>query len=118
MTTEKPFSEMTREEAEQAVRDAESVLRAEYWQDVRNLAESVRDEWKEQIEQGNEGEPLREWLVEHIHETIDGTQRVIYTWQAQKAVLFSDNDGAYIEHFGSEGMVDRGGNINWSAGGV
>lgn len=109
----KPFAELTRQEAEDLVRDAESILRAEYWQDVRNAAESIRDELRGQIKDGVTGEPLREWLIEHVHETIDGSQRVIYTWEAQKCVLFSDNDGAYAENFGTDGMVEDG-MINWS----
>jgi len=109
----KPFSELTREEAEKIVKDAEHVLRAEYWADVRGLAHSIMDELRDQIKDGNSGEPLREWLIEHINETIDGNERVIYTWQAQKTLLFTENQDAYVDQFGKEGIANDGA-INWS----
>lgn len=88
--------------------------RSEYWNDVRDMAESISSEIDGQVKDGVTGESLREWLLEHIHESIDGCQRIIYTRQAQECLIYSDNDGAYIENFGTDGVVSDG-CINWSA---
>jgi hypothetical protein len=109
----KPFSELTREEAESIVKDAESVLRAEYYTDIRELATEIKDELKEKLVAGESGEPLREWLIERVDEAVDGHHRVVYTWQSQKVLLFSDNSSAYSDIFGDEGIVENG-DICWS----
>lgn len=97
-----------------AIRDlGHDFLRRDYNNDVRDLAESIKGELDERIADGEEGEALREWLIEHIDETIDGCARVIYTGKAQEALLFSSNDGAYADEFGPEGMVE-GDCIMWS----
>lgn len=88
--------------------------RGHYRQDVRDTAQSIIDECKGQYKDGVRGEPLREWLLEHIHETIDGSPRVIYTYLAQECLMESSNDSAYFENFGSEGAVSKDG-INWGA---
>jgi hypothetical protein len=84
-----------------------------YWQDVGEMAESIKSELDDQIKDGTRGETLREWLIEHIDESIDGCGRVIYTYKAQQCLLFSRNDSAYGDEFGPEGMVEDG-CICWS----
>ena len=54
-------------------------------------------------------EEADQWL----HETIDGHGRVIYTFRAMQCLVFSDNDGAYVEEFGSDGLTTDG-CLNWS----
>ena len=93
--------------------EADRIKRHSYWQDVRDAAEYIKSELLDRVKDGEYGDTLREWLQEHIHETIDGSARVIYTKQAQEALLYSDNDGAYIEEFGGDGVVEDG-CINWS----
>jgi hypothetical protein len=110
---DKHYSQMTREEADAAVKEAEAVLRAEYWADIRGIVADIKSELKERLEAGEGGEPLREWLIEYTDSTVDGHHNVIYTYAAQKVVLFSDNAGAYVENYGDEGLAD-GGDINWS----
>jgi hypothetical protein len=51
--------------------------------------------------------------LEWIHETVDGHEFVIYTAKAQSVLAISANDGAYIENYGTEGVVCDGG-LNWS----
>lgn len=109
----KPYSQMTREEAERAVDEAETVLRAEYWQDVRALADSIGADLRERLSEGEDGENLREWLIEYIEQSIDGHHNVIYTRAAQKVILYSDHSGAYADEFGEEGIVENG-DISWS----
>lgn len=110
---DKPYSQMTREEAERAVDEAETVLRAEYWQDVRALADSIGADLRERLSEGEDGENLREWLIEYIEQSIDGHHNVIYTRAAQKVILYSDHSGAYADEFGEEGIVENG-DISWS----
>lgn len=113
MTDQKPYHQMNRKEAEDAVKQAEAVLRAEYWAEVRSTVDEIKGELRDRIKDGEAGEPLREWLIEHVDQYIDGHEYVIYTWHAQKVLLFSENSGAYVDEFGDEGLADEGG-INWS----
>lgn len=96
-----------------AVDRALGTIRRDYHGDVHDAAVSIQEELLGRLKQQECGEPLREWLAEHIDETIDGCARVIYTRQAQLGVLCSDNDGAYFEEFGDEGAVADGA-IDWS----
>ncbi len=99
---------------EDRVSRANSIVAADYQKDVSDTADSIRSELNDQIADGEYGESLREWLIEHIHETIDGAGRVMYTAQAMECVRYSNNDGAYFEEFGTDGAVTNG-TINWSA---
>jgi hypothetical protein len=86
---------------------ARRVLRADYWDDVR----SIVDELKGEIKDGSITD--RDQATEWLDERIDSAHRVVYTYAAMEAVIFSDNDGAYEDHFGSEGMVEDG-QVQWS----
>ena len=111
----KPFSKMSRQEKASAVNGAVSIIRQDYYEDVTGAAESIVEEAREQYKKGEglTGEDLRESVLENIHETIDSQQRVIYTFQAQLGLLISDNSGAYVEEYGSEGATSEG-DLNWS----
>ena len=89
------------------VEDAHERLRADYYADVRGLAEQVGAWW--------EGEPGadREALIEYIDESVDGHGRVIYTAQAMDCLRYSDNDGLGIEELGVDGFDWKDG-IPWS----
>ena len=91
-----------------AVQDAENILRREYWQQVHGIIEDA----KQAILDGEitDTEGLDTWL----HETIDGHQWVIYTKYNFFVLLYSDNESAYVDDFGQEGLV-RDGAINWAA---
>jgi hypothetical protein len=104
---DKPLSQLTGEEREAARSVAREILRADYYADVRGCAESIR----EAIAGGEV--PDRESLLERIHEECDGHERVIYTHLNMETLLFSDNDDAYAEDFGADGMV-KDGAINWA----
>lgn len=90
--------------------EAHRVLREDYYQDVRSLAEDLANEARERFKDGERD--LREWFIERLDEAVDGHQRCIYTAQAIETVLYSDNDGAYIDDFGDDGLVDQG-QLNW-----
>lgn len=109
----KRYSELTGEEAEERVREAEAVLRAEYWSDIRGLADEIIAELKDKLTEDEPGEPLCEWLIERIQESVDSHHNVINTAAAQKALLYTDNSCAYVEDFGDEGLSEDG-NINWT----
>jgi hypothetical protein len=87
--------------------DAHSVLRADYWSDVRGVAEDL----KKRLDEGDFTD--RDDFMEALDETVDGHSRVIYTFEAQQCLLYSENDGAYAEEMGEAGMV-KDGCINWS----
>lgn len=90
------------------VDEADRVLRADYWDDVRSVVDNAADE----IENGNitTDDELSDWL----HETIDGHSNIIYTRSNFHVLLYSDNSDAYADEFGEEGMI-RDGNVNWPA---
>jgi hypothetical protein len=79
---------------EQQVKDAVAVLTRDYYSDV----EGVVNELESQIKDGTIR--TREQADEWIHETVDGHQRVIYTWQAKMGLLVSENEDAMAEELG------------------
>lgn len=80
--------------AEEDVNDAVSVIRRDYYADVEGLGDSL-------IEAIKDGEIAdREQFQDRLHEDVDGSQRVIYTWQAQLGILASENSDAYFEELG------------------
>jgi hypothetical protein len=86
---------------------AMDVLRRDYVEDVDGLAKDL----KRQIDEGEITDA--EELSDRMHEAVDGTQRVIYTAQAQLGLVFSNNSSAYADEMGEEGLV-RDGDVNWS----
>ena len=78
----------------------------EYRKDVRDAAEGLEEDIKIRVKDGEDAGDI-------IHEYIDGHPRVIYTFQAKMCLVYSDNDTAYFDEFGSEGAIDDSG-INWS----
>lgn len=103
----KPLSELTGEEMRSARDLAYSILRADYYRDVRGVAEDV----KSSLDSGD----ITNWesLREYLHETVDGMQRVIYTREAQEAVILSDNGEHMIEEYGTDGVI-KDGSVDWS----
>jgi len=85
-----------------------SEMQIEYYADIKNLAKSIFDEYTA----GDIAD--RDSLLEHIHETVDGCARVIYTASAQEALLVSRNDSAGIDSLGADGFDWKDG-IPWSA---
>ena len=86
----------------------------QYTADVEYMAQSVKQELLDRVKEGESGEDLREWLIEHLDESIDGSARVIYTWKAKMCMVYSSNESAYFDEMGGEGACGKDG-INWSA---
>lgn len=114
MPREKPWHKMTAGERESTVQDAVSVIRRDYYDDVKGVADNIMERLKEEYESDVRGEQLREVLIESMHETIDAQGRVMYTFQAKLGLLVTDNAGTYLEEYGAEGAL-LGDDINWSA---
>lgn len=83
--------------------DAMRVLRAEYYQGVRSIAEEVANLVKN--EGMDEGDAL--------HQTVDGSYWVIYTHANFQVLMCSDHHDAYSEEFGEAPV--SGADINWAA---
>lgn len=77
-------------------------IRSEYWADVHAYVDEAINESSSE-----------EDCWERLDQMIDGSMWVIYTYHAQAVVLVSDNDGAYIDEFGSDGLVTDGA-LDWS----
>lgn len=90
---------MTHDENERALDNARSVLRADYWNDVKGVVDDV----KLDIERRNL--TTEDEVSEYLDQACDGHQRVIYTGQAIECLLFTTNDEAY-EEYGS--LADLG----------
>ena len=83
---------------------------SEYYKEVRSIADEIATEARSG--QHGTGEDCREWLLEYLHETIDGHQFVIYTNKSQFVLAHSANDGYSVEEFGPDGIVQDG-CLNW-----
>ena len=82
--------------SEGAVKDALSLLEADYWGDIRSNAKDV-------IRQIKDGEiSSRDELYERLNEEADGTQWVIYTHQARVLLVCTNTPDAYEEEFGEK----------------
>lgn len=95
---------------EELVSFGQDRLREDYYSDVRSMAEDVL---AQVLDEETDEDSAREALDERIHETVDGSQWIIYTARAMDVLRVSDSDGAYFEDFGDEGAVSRDG-IEWS----
>ncbi len=99
-----PRTKKTKRLTDADVDAAFNIMRAEYYQDVRDTAKALAEEMKA----GDVSE-----FSDSLHETCDGDQRVIYTFKAKVGLLCSDNEDACVEETGEVPM--QGGDINWSA---
>lgn len=77
------------------VNDALAVLRRDYYADVRGLADAFREAKAYAKMHGKSFDPS-----DALHEIVDGSQRVIYTYQAKIGLLCTDNADAYEEETG------------------
>lgn len=93
--------------SEQQHDEAMRVLRAEYYQAVRDIVKEA-DRAIKDGEITND-EELNDW----VHQTVDGSYWVIYTHANFQLLLVTDNHDAYSEDFGEAPVRD--GNINWAA---
>lgn len=75
-----------------SVDDAISVISRDYFDDVRAIATELAKEHidPETLEPKDDSD-----LNDVLHEAVDGTQRVIYTWQARLGMLVTDNPDAW-----------------------
>jgi hypothetical protein len=94
---------ITDEDVEAAV----DIIRKDYWQDVRWIG----DDLKEQVKRGEITNT--EEFEERLLQEVDGSARVIYTFQNKLGLLASNNPDAYVEEFGEAPVVDN--EINWAA---
>ena len=102
---------MTAQAAEDMFKAAIANMRDAYNQHIKDLAE----ECARQLRAGDlgTGEAAREGLIEHLHETVDGDGWVNNTQFAKATLLVSGNAGAFVDNFGSDGLVNKG-DLNWS----
>ena len=68
--------------------DAMRVLRASYWESVRDIAQDI----------ASEPDLSADDVSDRIAESVDGSQWVIYTWRALLVRSLSDHADAYEEY--------------------
>ena len=71
--------------------EAWRVVERDYWDDVRGVVE----ECKRAVKDGEVSDDSE--LSDYLHQSIDGTQRVIYTHQARVGMACTDNADAWQE---------------------
>jgi hypothetical protein len=76
------------------VDEAVSIIKRDYYDDVREIVENLKQAIKDGEVTDEDG--AYDWL----HQSIDGSARVIYTWQAKLGLLVSDNEDAYEDEIG------------------
>ncbi len=92
------------EVTEEDVKAAVSILSMDYYNDCRSVAQDLAQRMKAgEIEEFGDA----------LHEAVDSTQRITYTFQAKCGLLVSDNADAYTEEFG-EPPIEHG-DIKWEA---
>ena len=74
-----------------------------YFREIAEIVEQVFEQAKE-----CQTEPL-----DVLHETIDGHQWVIYTYQSQRVLAHSNNADYSVENFGAESIVQDG-QVHWA----
>lgn len=79
------------EVTEDDVKAAFDIIHRDYWQDVHYLGDLL----KEEIEKGEITD--EDTFRERLNQAVDGSQRVIYTWQAKLGMLCTNNEDAYQE---------------------
>ena len=85
------------------VKAAIHILTMDYYNDCRSVAQDLAQRMKDgEIEEFGDA----------LHEAVDSTQRVIYTFQAKLGVILSDNGDHYLDEFGTDGVVEDG-QIKW-----
>jgi len=67
------------------ITEAMRPIATQYWQTVRSIAEEA---------QGIDDDDDRDTF---IHEQVDGSEWIIYTYAAQAVILITDNENAYTE---------------------
>lgn len=86
---------------------ADSRLRAEYFEAVASFAEDAENE----VKNGNITD--EDDYREYIEQSVDGSSWVIYTANALQVLRYCGNHDAYTDEFGEVPM--QGSEINWSA---
>lgn len=83
------------------------VLRREYFGACRSIAADIMEAVRSG-EYGFDVDDAKDKARERVTEDVDGSEWVIYTANNFQVLRYSDNEGAYGENFGSEGIVDDG----------
>ena len=91
MTTTTP-TRITDEQEQDAMR----VLRASYWESVRDIAQDIATDHLAET-YANDDDRTDD-LSDRIAESVDGSQWVIYTWRALLVRSLSDHADAYEEY--------------------
>lgn len=86
---------------------ADRVLRAEYWEAVRDLATDIEDAVKSgEIED-------EDTYNERMHEVVDQSSWIIYTRNNFQVLQYCKNPDAYTDEYGEVPM--SGTEVNWAA---
>lgn len=84
----------------------ESFARQEYYDDVKSTAESILDEYKDNLDADELPDRDAENFNEMLHENVDGSSWIIYDSKAADVLKYSDNDNAFDREHGGEGTTN------------
>lgn len=86
----------------ETMREAMRPIDAAYRESYRSIAETAIEEATDEDD-----------FSDRLHEMVDSSWWITYTWPAPAVLMVSDNADAYAEAHGSEGMI-KDGSIQWS----
>lgn len=92
---------------EEDVNAAVAIINRDYYQDVKGICDEILADIE--LREITDEDMVRE----RVEQDVDGSARVIYTFQNHLGLLASDNSNAYIESFGEVPM--SGDSINYAA---
>ena len=81
---------------EEDVNAAVAIIQRDYYQDVQGIADEILSAVKSGEITDDEG------LEERLQQDVDGSARVIYTFQSKLGLLVCKNDEAYEDEFGEK----------------
>jgi hypothetical protein len=81
---------------EEDVNAAVAIIQRDYYQDVQGIADDLLRAVKDGEITDEEG------LEERLQQEVDGSARVIYTFQSKLGLLVCKNDEAYEDEFGEK----------------
>lgn len=82
---------------------ADGLGRARYFAYVRSIAEELDTEARSKLRAGEDADDVHETIGGRLHEACDGSGWIIYTGDAIRALLYSDNDDAHEDELGEPG---------------
>jgi len=98
---------LTYSDADDLMQKARNLMYRAYMETIDSYGEEIKENAIAKIKEGDDRDDIEEWMSDEIHETIDNSQWVIYTYKAKMALLVSDNEDAMEDETGETGTTEQ-----------